>query len=243
MKNHEHREIARTSLLLRSLPDDISDSMLDAAHTREACRGDTLFLQGDPANAIHIVLDGWVKLYRISLNGSEAVVSVFTKGDSFGEAVALRNLAYPVSAEAVTDCQLLEIPTSVLVSMMKERPEICISILGSTFQHLHSLVNQLEQIKGQTGAQRVAEFLLELSNCDEGSCTVTLPYDKILIAGRLGMKPESLSRTFSKLRSVGVKIAKNCAVIEDVARLRDYAEEDPAAAWNKGACTDSGMPQ
>ncbi|MGC9368884.1 MAG: Crp/Fnr family transcriptional regulator [Paracoccaceae bacterium] len=219
--------------MLRSLPDDISDSMLEAAHWKDVHRGDTLFFQGDPANAIHIVLDGWVKLYRISLNGSEAVVGVFTRGHSFGEAVALRDLAYPVSAEAVTDCQLLKIPTSVLVSTMKERPEVCMSILGSTFQHLHSLVNQLEQIKGQTGAQRVAEFLLELSDCDAGGCTVTLPYDKILIAGRLGMKPESLSRTFSKLRSVGVKIAKNCAVIDDVARLRDYTEEDPATAWNK----------
>ncbi|WP_212524090.1 Crp/Fnr family transcriptional regulator [Actibacterium sp. MT2.3-13A] len=234
MKKHEQREVARTSLLLRSLPDDISDGMLDAAHRMEAGRGDTLFLQGEPASAIHIVLEGWVKLYRISPNGSEAVVSVFTRGESFGEAAALRALPYPVSAEAVTDCQLLRIPAGALVSVMKERPEICLSILGSTFQHLHSLVNQLEQIKGQTGAQRVAEFLLELSDRKAGGCTVTLPYDKMLIAGRLGMKPESLSRTFSKLRALGVRIAGNCAVIEDVARLRDYTEEDPAAAWNKG---------
>ena len=47
------------------------------------------------------------------------------------------------------------------------------------------------------------------------------------------MKPESLSRAFSKLRATGVRISKNHAAIEDIERLRTYAVEDPAAAWNK----------
>ena len=81
----------------------------------------------------------------------------------------------------------------------------------------------------------MAEFLLELSDCREGACTVTLPYDKVLIAGRLGMKPESLSRAFAKLRGFGVSVHQNHAKIADVSRLRDYAEEDPALAWNRPA--------
>lgn len=225
--------VARNSLLLKSLPEEISQTLLKSATTRSCGRGETLFLQGEHAHYIHIVVDGWVKLYRISPNGNEAVVSVFTRGSSFGEAVAFRHEEYPVSAEAVTDCTLLQISASSFVALMKERPEICMSVLSSTFQHLHSLVAQIEQIKAQTGAQRVAEFLLDLCNCEDGSCVVTLPYDKVLIAGRLGMKPESLSRAFSKLRPHGVRIAKNHASIDDISQLRNYAEEDPAAAWNK----------
>ena len=63
---------------------------------------------------------------------------------------------------------------------------------------------------------------------------MTLPYDKVLIAGRLGMKPESLSRAFAKLREQGVTVKQNIAVIDDLESLRDYAAEDPAAAWTKG---------
>ena len=128
---------------------------------------------------------------------------------------------------------LMIVPTSVLATMMHDDPEICISILASTFQHLHSLVEQLEQLKAQTGAQRVAEFLLSLCEVNGGGCTVDLPYDKVLIAGRLGMKPESLSRAFARLKPAGVTIRKNHARIEDVDRLRCYAEEDPAQAWSK----------
>jgi hypothetical protein len=47
---------------------------------------------------------------------------------------------------------------------------------------------------------------------------VTLPYDKVLIAGRLGMKPESLSRAFARLKDQGVTISQNVAEIDDVGR-------------------------
>lgn len=233
MTTPQKRDAARSSLLLRNMPAPIVDLLLRTAVSRDFGRGETLFLQGEISKVVHIVLDGWVKLYRIAPNGNEAVVSVFTRGHSFGEAVAFRNDEYPVSCEAVTDCTILQIPTSQLISMMQENPELVLSVLAATFQHLHALVGQVEQMKAQTGAQRVAEFLLDLCNTDSGACMVTLPYDKVLIAGRLGMKPESLSRAFSKLRAAGVRITRNHATIEDVEQLRDFAEEDPAAAWNK----------
>lgn len=203
------------------------------SRVRDFDRGATIFLQGEKASAIYIVAEGWVKLYRISRSGAEAVVAVFTKGSSFGEAVAFRNDVYPVAAEAVTDCSLIRIEADTIISLIRETPEIAISILSATFLHLHSLVAQVEQLKARTGAQRVAEFLLELAPVAEGGCVVTLPYDKALIAGRLGMKPESLSRAFAKLRDYGVTVRHNNASINDLAALRGLTEEDPALSWNK----------
>jgi CRP-like cAMP-binding protein len=220
------KAIARQSLLLKSLPEHHIDTLLSHAIWREYDRGETIFLQEEEAKAIHVVLAGWVKLFRMSPSGAEAVVSVFTRGESFGEAVALRNVPYPVSAEAVSPCQVMHLPSPVLLSLMREDAEIGVSILAATFTHLHSLVSQLEQLKAQTGAQRVAEFLLNLCDSDTGDCDVELPYDKLLIAGRLGMKPESLSRAFSRLKSVGVKINRNHAEIANIEALRDYADSD-----------------
>ncbi len=233
MPNERRTSIARGSLLLNSFNEQQADQLLALSSWKTYDRGETLFLQSDPATTIHVVTDGWVKLYRIAPNGGEAVVSVFARGESFGEAVALRGAPYPVSAEAVTECEVMQIPAVALTDMMRRDPDTCVNVLASTFTHLHSLVSQLEQLKAQTGAQRVAEFLLDLTDTETGGCVVKLPYDKILIAGRLGMKPESLSRAFSKLKSAGVQIARNHAAIEDVGRLRTYSETDPAGAWNK----------
>lgn len=229
----EFKMIAQRSILLASAPPEICDHLLSNAHVRTFDRGASIFLQGERAAAIYIVADGWVKLYRIAPNGTEAVVGTFTKGSSFGEAVAFRHDTYPVSAEAVTDCTLIRIEADAFLRMIRESPEIAMSMLSATFTHLHQLVSQIEQLKAQTGAQRVAEFLLDLSNCPAGQCEVTLPYDKVLIAGRLGMKPESLSRAFARLKAHGVTIRQNVASIDDIAALRDYVEEDPALAWSR----------
>lgn len=232
--NPIYKDVARRSLLLSSAPRDAVDEILDKAHVRQYDRGATIFLQGESADAIHIVADGWVKLYRVAPSGTEAVVGVFTRGRSFGEAVGLRSDTYPVSAEAVTDCVLIRIEAEVFLRLLRDEPELAISMLTASYLHLHALVAQIEQLKAQTGAQRVAEFLLELADCSAGACTVTLPYDKVLIAGRLGMKPESLSRAFAKLRKQGVSVHQNLAHIDDIAALMIYAEEDPATAWSNG---------
>lgn len=229
----EHRAIAAGSILLSGASPEALELFLKSSRLRTFERGACIFLQGERAAAIYIVVEGWVKLYRIAPNGAEAVVGVFTKGRSFGEAVAFRNGVYPVAAEAVTDCKLVRIEADAYLRQIRENPDFAVSMLASTFVHLQSLVGQVEALKAQTGAQRVAEFLLELSQCDAGECNVTLPYDKVLIAGRLGMKPESLSRAFGKLREFGVTIRQNHASIADIELLRVFALEDPANSWSK----------
>lgn len=227
------RATAKEAVLFASLPEELADTILQRATTKSYHRGETIFLQGEAAESIFVVLDGWFKLFRITPTGAEAVVGVFTRGRSFGEAVAFAGGAYPVSAEAVTDGRLLHVRASILSTMMQERPEIATAILSSAFRHLHGLISQLEQLKAHTGAQRVAEFLLELCNREKGSCTIRLPYDKTLIAGRLGMQPQSLSRAFNRLEAQGVKISHNQATITDVETLRDYMLEDRSAPWRK----------
>ena len=218
------RAMAKKSILLKGLDEHLLNQLLAQAHIRCFDRGSTVVLQGERAQSVFIVLDGWVKLYRVTQSGAEAVVEIFSEGESFGEAVAFRGDVYPVTAETVTECRLLQVRTATVLELMHSHPALCTAILASTFQHLHALVDQIEQLKAQTGAQRVAEFLLDLSTVESGACAVTLPYDKVLIAGRLGMKPESLSRAFARLRQRGVQIHQNKAMIADVARLRNYIE-------------------
>ena len=64
----------------------------------------------------------------------------------------------------------------------------------------------------------------------QGLCTITLPYEKMLIAGRLGMKPESLSRAFQRLRGVGVFTEHDTVTIQSVTRLAEFAGRDRTLA-------------
>lgn len=202
---------------------NMMSSLIEDGMLQEIDAGETLFLQGDRAEFCFIVLDGWIKLYRISRDGSEAIVSIFSRGQSFAEAAVFSKEVYPVAGEAVSPAKLLRIPRDVLHKSVCEDSEFALSMLASTSMHLKQLVQQVEQLKVHTGAQRLARFLASLCPTTSGSCTIGLPYDKTLIAGSLGMKPESLSRAFLRLRQIGVRVERNTAAISDVNNLRDYA--------------------
>jgi len=216
----------RTAPVFSGLPQPAFEALLSRANVKDMNRGELLFVQGDPVNYIFVVLEGWVKIYRLTPSGGEAVVGVFTRGQSFAEAAAFVSGRFPASGEAVTDGRLLRIESGHLLQLIRKNPDVGLAMLASTSMHLHMLVQQIEQLKAHTGAQRVAEFLSSLCKKESGSCTIGLPYDKALIAGRLGMQPESLSRAFVKLRPIGVHIEQNTAYIEDVVRLRHYSEEE-----------------
>lgn len=218
--------VVKSTPMFAGLSADAFDALIAGAHVKSITRGELLFVQDDPVRSCFVVLDGWVKVYRLTPSGGEAIVAIFTRGQSFAEAAAFTGGRFPASGEAITDGRLLQIQTAHLLRLIRENPDIGLAMLSSTSFHLHMLVQQIEQLKAQTGAQRVAEFLLSLCRTKAGACEIHLPYDKVLIAGRVGMKPESLSRAFVRLRPLGVHIEQSTAIIEDVERLRHYAESE-----------------
>ena len=189
----------------------------------------TLFRQGAPATAFFIMIDGWTKHYRLNLSGEEAVIHVFTKGDSFAEAAALTGARFPATAEAITDARVVRVPADHIISCIREDPNIALAMIASMSQRIRQLMQQVEQLKAQTGVQRVAEFLASLAPVDHGSCVIALPYDKLLIAARLGLRPSSLSRIFTKLRSAGVTVHASHVAVGDVGKLRRLATDDRSA--------------
>ena len=222
-------QILQSTRLFASLDSQTLQSLLAGAVPRHYPKGQVLFQHGEPADAFFIVLDGWVKVFRVTPGGDEAVVGIFTRGQNFAEAAAFIGGVYPASGEAVTESRVLRISARRLHQRICESPEMGLAMLASTSRHLHMLVCQIEQLKAHTGAQRVAEFLVSLAPQEEGPCTIALPYDKALIAGRLGMKPESLSRAFQRLRGEGVKINNNMAVIADMEELQAFVDQERAA--------------
>src|ERR1022692_4387296 len=176
--------------------------------------------QDDPATAFFIVIDGWVKLYRSTSAGDETVIEMMTKGDSFAEAVAFTGNRYIATAEAVSTARVGRIPADHLVRCIRNSPDIALAMIASISQHMHHLVQQVEQLKAESGVQRVAEFLASLSMAEQGRCVIRMPYDKLLIAGQLGLKPESLARAFARLRTIGVMVDASHVLVKDVAKLR-----------------------
>ncbi len=217
-------QIVRSTPLFGTVSQEVAQSLIGNQPVSVHKKGDTLFRQGEPADSFFVVLGGWVKLYRVTPDGNEAVVGVFRCGETFAEAAMFLGGRYPVSAEVVTNARLVRVDGQLLRRRIKEQPELALSMLASASYHLKYLVEHIEHIKVLSAPQRLAEFLARLSPVKEGSATIELPYEKALLANRLGMKPESLSRALAKLRPLGVSVDREQVSIVDVTLLTQFVD-------------------
>ncbi len=215
-----------------SLFKDMADQQLYEIIGNEPVRmhekGKILFQQGDEADYFYVILSGWVKIFRLLPWGEEAVLHILTTGESFAEAAMFDDHHYPATAEIVSDARLLAINCGRFENQLIENPKAAMRMLASTTKHLKTLVFEVEQLKGRNSVQRLAFFLYNLCPHDEVSAAIQLPYEKTLIAARIGIQPESLSRVLAKLRGVGVNSVKDRIVVSDVAALKRIANDEDA---------------
>lgn len=220
-------QIIQKTRLFTGLTQESMLHLLHGSSPRTHAKNHMIFEQGDEASAFYIVLEGWVKVFRPSLSGDEAVFGVFTAGETFGEAAMFIGGRYPAAAQTVEDSRLIAVNSKVFRDQLNKNPDLAFQMLGAMSRHMHSLMNQVEQLQTRSSAQRLAQFLVSLAPVEEGAAVVVLPYDKSLIAYRLGMKPESLSRAFARLRGQGVSTDGNRVLVDDIFRLRGYGDEGP----------------
>jgi CRP-like cAMP-binding protein len=196
--------------------------LLEAAVAKAFGRNAVLFLQGEPATRFFVVLDGWVRLYRQTPGGHEVTIAVFGRGESFAEAVVLQTMPFPVSAQAAADSRLLVIPAEGFMRHLSASTDLCFKVMAAMARRLQTLVLQLENVTSRPTVQRLALFLLRLCDTEAGPCRIELPLDKNLIAARLGMQPETLSRALAKLRRVGVESDGHELHVSNVVLLKAF---------------------
>jgi len=225
MLGEEDLKILREIPLFERLPEEKLLKLIGGAQPKEYPKGQVLFCRGEPSVCFYVVMSGWVKIYRETAEGDEAVLGVFTKGESLGEAAAFIGIDYPASCQIVENSRLLPILSAPFSKQVSIMPEVAMSMLGSISQKLHYHISEIEKLKTLTATHRVVDFLLKLCSVEEGSAVVFLPYDKTLLSRRLGIQPESLSRILGKLRSLGVKTEHSRVIIADVSQLTDFSNE------------------
>ena len=208
--------------IFSKLPADKLDRLLKGVPPKVYPKGFVLFQQGDRADGFFIVLEGWIKIFRQTPQGDEAVLRVFSTGDTFAEAAMFLGGVYPASAQVAEDARLVRIQNQPFREWLESQPEIALGMLAALSLRLHQLITESEQLQTRSATERVADFILKRCPREEGSAVIALPYDKALLAARLAMKPESLSRVLAKLREIGVRSEQNRVIVSEIADLAAF---------------------
>lgn len=219
--------LLRTLPLMNGLPDTVK--LAFAAHCQlvPVKRGDVIFAGGDKARNLYIINRGWVKIARETLDGSEAVLDVFCDGQLFGEqAVFSEGHVYTATATAVDDTVLLVLPLPLFLTHLQKEPALALGLLRTLAGRQRLRDMELESRTLKNAPQRIGCFLLRLCPLVQpaGEVVIHLPYDKTLLAGQMGMQPETFSRALSRLKSdLALGIKGSSITVSDMRALRQYA--------------------
>jgi len=181
--------------------------------------GAVIFRQGDAVTVIMLIVHGFVKLLRTASCGDETLVSIRSDGASVNDAPTVAGEVYHVSAEAVGPTTILKLPAGRFTRLLSESPALAAAVIEDAKQKIVELIGEIESLKAQSADRRLARFILSLCPPGVEHCRFRLPYDKRLVAARLGVTQETLSRSFARLREFGVRTETRDVSVESVTRL------------------------
>ncbi len=209
---------------------DIADLslLLDGAHVTAYPETELLFSQGDRADRFFVVMEGRVNLFALTETGDQSIIEVFDPICTFAEAAIFSSGIFPLNCEVATGSKLAHIPAQPFMKRLAEKPTIGLALLGGLARWQTRLIREISELKSKSPSQRLATFLLALASKAEqtgNSERVRLPITKSVLASRIGIAPESLSRALNRLKAVGVETQGREVEITDIEALRRLVRE------------------
>lgn len=224
-KQHKALAFFKSLTLFANLPDQGVMHFVDASQIKTYKKGQLLYLEGEEANSFYILCSGWLKLFRTTREGEEVGLAMLTKDNITGEHAIFEQERYASSAQIVEDAQILSIPLALLREQLRLDNQLAFNMMASQVQYQRRHELQLEQYFLYSAPQRIGHFILGLCPPpgQKDIVTLSLPYDKSLIAATLGMKGATFSRALNILREeTGIHITGTRVTIDSMERLLQF---------------------
>lgn len=188
-------------------------------------RKEKLVDKGDLIEALYVVISGQIRLYIPLSNGSERVISLVERGESFGEPCLIRNEPCPYEAVAGKDSHVLAIDALAYRQELKLSPVMAERTLNLVALRLLDTLRDIEICAQPSSLQRVAHYLMKLQPGGEApEPEIRLPALKRDIAANLGLSQETFSRMLAFMAQQGfIRLSGSQIRVEDWARLHGLA--------------------
>lgn len=221
------RERLRSQPLFAHLDEEQLQAVLRTSHEVRLRDGQIFFQAGDAAERFFLVLEGQIKLSRLSLSGQEKVIEIISPGETFAEALMFSEMpVYPVTATALGGTRLLSFENSAYLELLRVSTETCFRLMADMSRRLKYLINEIEHLSLQNASFRVADYLWRRWNaggCEEGYLLLQVP--KRVIASQLSVTPETFSRTLHDFSARGfIRVDGVRVEILDPGALRAIAD-------------------
>ena len=215
--------------LFRDLGPDELDALAARVATRRYRRGEIVFREGDPGDALFVVLSGRVRISGASDTGLEAILVTLRPGEFFGSLALLDGAPRSAMATAIEAADVIVLPRDAFRRLVDEVPTIRDHVLVALASEIHRLTDDVEELHFLDIAGRLAARLARLAEAQgatAGDREVRLagPLTQGELAAMVGSTRQSVNRFLGYLVDDGlVRVERDAIVIADMRGLRRAA--------------------
>jgi len=213
----------------RVLPVTDREALDQATRALQVRRGQVLFSEGQPADAVWAVANGQVHIVKSGLDGREIILEVVGPGELFGAVVAIEDRPYPASAVAAEHGSVWRLPATLARDLCRRYPALRSAIMGQVAARLRSAHERLRSVALERVEQRLARALLALARKIGGgeSGKTALSVTRQELADMTGTTVETAIRITSRWQRLGViASSRNQIHLVDAQRLEEIAQGD-----------------
>jgi CRP/FNR family cyclic AMP-dependent transcriptional regulator len=199
------------------------------AELRRFRRGQALFVEGDRAERLFLIEQGWVLISMLSVTGRETVLSLAGPGDLLGDVSAVDGSPRSASATALGDVLTAVTSARVLSEAMAD-PALAAGLLRMLAGRLREADRRRVEFASLDTLGRVSTRLVELvarygARAEDGTITVELPLSQEQLASWCAASRESTVKALAALRTLGyVSTGRHHVRVHDLEALRGRAE-------------------
>ncbi len=226
MKPADRDALARTAFL-GEVPREITERLAIGAFVQTLTKGTLLFEQGQDAEFLHVLLEGRCGLVGHRTDGEECIVEIMQAGDCFILPAVLLEAPYLMGARVLDTSRIAMIPAETLRRAFAIEPQVARAAALQLSRYWRVLVRQIKDLKLRSASERIAAHLA--AHCGQeksGHALVHVEDDFRAVAARLGMTPETWSRSIKQLDAIGVRAKGKSIEVDDIARLRTFSRFD-----------------
>lgn len=179
------------------------------AVTRRYRPSEIIFNEGDVPKYYYQIITGNVKLNNYNDDGKEIIQTLLEEGQSIGESLLFMDKLYPMNAVALTECNIIRLPKSVFLDLMKLYPDLCLNMNKILSQRLYFKIIMTQNLSSQNPTAKLKGLMdyLKSFQKEQSPYSFLIPLTRQQMASLTGLCVETAIRTIKMMeRNKMVKI-------------------------------------
>lgn len=212
--------------LFRAMAETAFERAIRAAYVQNFPPQIELITEGEPADFLHVVIDGTVELFS-SWHGRETTMATVRSLGTFILAATVKDAPYLMSARTLEKSRILLLPSEDVRAAFEADGEFARAVVTELAQCYRAVIKSTKNLKLRSSIERLANYLLRKQQTSGGRPAFHLDVEKRRLASYLGMTPENMSRAIKSLQPYGVMIEGSEVTIANPADLERLARPSP----------------